>query len=217
MKNLHETYEPELELKPLWRAAYVVLFLFFAGSEAMAKDIEEPSWELLTTIGEVEVRRYETSVQAVTRISSSSRTTEGFKRLAGYIFGGNDSGESIAMTAPVAETLGADVPLMAFTMPAAYDMEQLPDPDDERVEIVPVPERTVAVVRFSGWATDGRIERSQEVLMATLASHSIRPAGIPFLNQYNPPWTPPFLRRNEVAVEIEVPAGGLASAANLTR
>jgi SOUL heme-binding protein len=217
MKYSYETYETRPELNPMWRAVYVVLFLMFAGSEVMAKDIEEPRWELLTKIGEVEVRRYEPSVQAVTRIGSNARTTEGFKRLAGYIFGGNDGGQSIAMTAPVAETLGTDDAVMAFTMPAAYDMAQLPDPDDERVEIVPVPQRTVAVVRFSGWATDGRIERSQELLMATLASHAISPVGAPYLNQYNPPWTPPFLRRNEIAVEIDVPAGGLVTAANLTR
>ena len=177
----------------------------------MATEIEEPSWELIEKLDQVELRRYAPSIQAVTELDSSAGTSAGFRRLAGYIFGGNESGQSIAMTAPVQETLGQQRPVMAFTLPAEYSLEELPAPDDERVSLVTVPERTVAVVRFSGWATGGKVARMQRELLATLEQHGIEPVGVPVLNQYNPPWTVPFLRRNEVSVEV-VPVADVAAA-----
>ena len=93
---------------------------------------------------------------------------------------------------------------MAFTLPAEYALDELPAPNDERVSIVEVPERTVAAVRFSGWATGFKVARMQKKLLATLRSHGIQAVGTPVLNQYNPPWTAPFLRRNEVSVEISM-------------
>jgi hypothetical protein len=115
------------------------------------------------------------------------------------------------MTAPVQETLADGSPMMAFTMPAEYAIDDLPAPDDDRVEIVTVPARTVAALRFSGWATGSKVERMQRTLLATLEQRGIRTIGVPALNQYNPPWTAPFLRRNEVVVDVswgdEVAAG----------
>lgn len=169
---------------------------------SVASDIEEPSWELIDTLGDVEVRLYAPGIQAITALPSSASTTEGFKRLAGYIFGGNADGQSIAMTAPVQETLGEDEPVMAFTMPSQYALQDLPAPDDARVQIIEVPARTVATVSFSGWATGGKVSRMQRKLLAALEQHAIEPIGEPILNQYNPPWTLPFLRRNEVSVEV---------------
>ena len=73
----------------------------------MASDIEEPGWVLLDQLDAVELRRYEPTIEARTALDSSAQTSSGFRRLAGYIFGGNETGESIAMTAPVAETLAS--------------------------------------------------------------------------------------------------------------
>ncbi len=171
---------------------------------AMAADIEEPQWELIDKLDAVELRLYQPSIQAVTELRSSAGTSAGFRRLAGYIFGGNEQAQSIAMTAPVQETLDKGAPVMAFTLPAEYALDELPVPNDARVSIVEVPERTVAAVRFSGWATGSKVARMQKKLLATLRSHGIQAVGIPVLNQYNPPWTVPFLRRNEVSVEISM-------------
>ena len=171
---------------------------------AVASSIEEPTWELLDQIGQVELRRYEPSIQARTALSSNRETSGGFGRLAGYIFGENQGGQKIAMTAPVTETLAGDGPVMSFTMPSAYEMEQLPTPRDPAVTLHEVPERTVAAVRFSGWATGGKIKRHTRELLATLEDQGIEIAGDPSLNQYNPPWTPPFMRRNEITVEIRL-------------
>ena len=171
----------------------------------MAADIEEPQWELIDKLDTVELRLYQPSIQAVTELRSSASTSAGFRRLAGYIFGGNEQAQSIAMTAPVQETLEKERPIMAFTLPAEYALDDLPAPNDDRVSIVEVPERAVATVRFSGWATGPKVARMQRELLATLSSHDIQPVGLPMLNQYNPPWTVPFLRRNEVSVEISLP------------
>ena len=180
----------------------LIALVVVASSSVMAGDIEEPQWELLDTLDKVEVRHYAPSIQAVTEISSSAKTSAGFRRLAGYIFGGNERSQSIAMTAPVQESLLDDRPLMAFTMPSEYDLEQLPAPADNRVTIVPVPARTVAAIRFSGWATGSKVAKMQKRLLATLEDHGVEVVGEPVLNQYNPPWTAPFLRRNEVTVEV---------------
>jgi hypothetical protein len=181
----------------------VPLLFLLPVCNAVGSEIEEPQWRLLDTLESVELRQYEASIQAQTILSGSRETTGGFRRLAGFIFGGNDRSQSIAMTAPVEETLGGSRPVMAFTMPRAYSLEDLPTPDDERVVITEVPERTVAVIRFSGWATGGKVARKTEELLAVLKRHDVEAVGAPSLNQYNPPWTPPFLRRNEVMVAIE--------------
>ena len=113
----------------------------------------------------------------------------------------------IAMTAPVEETLEPE-PTMAFTMPGEYRMEDLPAPDDSEVELVEMPARTVAVLAFSGWATGGKVADRTKELLETLQVRGIEVVGPPSLNQYNPPWTPPFMRRNEIMVGVgAIPAG----------
>ena len=189
---------------------YLLLATLLLSPLTMADDVEEPRWELLTALDSVEIRQYEPSIQAVTQLQSSGETSQGFRRLAGYIFGGNERSQSIAMTAPVEETLEQNSPMMAFTLPAEYALEDLPAPDDGTVTLRPVAGRTIAAIRFSGWATSGAVQRKQKELLAVLDQHGIVTVGVPALNQYNPPWTLPFLRRNEVAVEIEW-GEGLAS------
>ncbi len=187
---------------------YTTLLALTLGNTAMASDIEEPSWTLVDTVEKVELREYAPSIQAVTQLDHSGQTSAGFQRLAGFIFGGNETGEKIAMTAPVEESLEANQPLMAFTLPSEYELEDLPEPADDSVQIQTVPGRTMAAIRFSGWATDGKVKRNTQQLIATLKQHGIEAVGTPSLNQYNPPWTPPFLRRNEIMVEVQIQDAG---------
>jgi hypothetical protein len=187
---------------------YTTLLALTLGNTAMASDIEEPSWTLVDTVEKVELREYAPSIQAVTQLDHSGQTSAGFQRLAGFIFGGNETGEKRAMTAPVEESLEANQPLMAFTLPSEYELEDLPEPADDSVQIQTVPGRTMAAIRFSGWATDGKVKRNTQQLIATLKQHGIEAVGTPSLNQYNPPWTPPFLRRNEIMVEVQVHDAG---------
>lgn len=182
---------------------FLQLVILLLSPVTMANDIEEPRWELITNLNSVEVRQYEPSIHAVTSLSSNSETSDGFRRLAGYIFGGNEQSKSIAMTAPVQETLEPESPEMALTLPAEYALEDLPAPDDDSVFIRPVPAKTVAAIRFSGLATDAKVAGQTTELLSILDQHALTVVGVPVLNQYNPPWTMPFLRRNEIAVEIQ--------------
>ena len=189
-----------------FRQLLLTLFpIILFGGASMARAVEEPEHVLLGKIGTVEIREYLPVVQAVTPLASSAHTSDGFRRLAGFIFGGNEGEQKIAMTAPVQESLGVDQPELAFTMPRGYSLDSLPNPKDSSVKLVEVPARTVAVIRFSGWATDGKIERYTGELLDALVSRQIEINSEPMLNQYNPPWTAPFLRRNEIMIEIVSP------------
>jgi hypothetical protein len=187
------------QIQQLQRLALVLAM----GGSSMAHSIEEPTYETVEKLGQVEIRHYEPVIQAVTTLNSKRSSGSGFQRLAGFIFGGNQQEQSIAMTAPVQETLGVAEPEMAFTMPREYAMEDLPRPNSASVRLNEVPGRTVAVIRFSGWATEGKINRMRSKLDQVLNQHEIPVTGEWSLNQYNPPWTPPFLRRNEIWVEVE--------------
>lgn len=167
----------------------------------MAHAIEEPRYELLDKVGDVEIRHYQPVIQATTVIPPSGGN--GFRRLAGFIFGGNSENMSIAMTAPVQENLSGEGRAMAFTLPSELSMDDLPQPDDPNVHIEAIPARIVAVLGFSGWASDKKALAKREELAVQLAQLGLSTRGDWLLNQYNPPWTLPFLRRNEIWIEVD--------------
>lgn len=188
----------------------------------MSKQIEEPSYEVIRRIGDVELRAYAPMILAITDVDGDldHAQSEGFRRLAAYIFGGNSPQQSIEMTAPVT-TAPVKIPMTApvstslhdgksyrvsFTMPASMTLETLPQPHDERVTLIAQPRRTVAVLAFSGLCGQARVKRKQESLLATLASEGLDTQGAPSLSRYDPPWTLPFLRRNEVQIELATSA-----------
>lgn len=179
---------------------------------------EEPQFTVERRVGDVEIRRYGPRIAAETTINANeeSARNEGFRRLAGYIFGGNRTRTKIAMTAPVAQEnqkISMTAPVAAqrsgtgqwvirFFMPSEHDMDTLPIPNDERVRLVEVPEEKVAVLRFSGNYSPDVIAGRTEELLKTLQDNDIQSAGEPFAWFYDPPWTLPFLRRNEVVVSL---------------
>lgn len=112
--------------------------------------------------------------------------------------------ESVAMTAPVESDRGEGGVRMAFYLPAEYDYDTAPRPTDEEVRLIEQPGRTLAVLGFSWWATDGRVASKTEELRSTLAAADdvFEIVDEPFLMRYEGPWVPPFLRTNEVAVEV---------------
>jgi hypothetical protein len=183
------------------KAGFIAFAITLTSGASMADTIEEPQWQLIEQLEAVEIRQYQARIQATTTMPSSSANSAAFRRLAGYIFGGNDTGESIAMTAPVQTTLNADNPVMAFNMPASFEMQELPQPDNQAIAFASVPAQTVAALRFSGWATDGKVERKTVELMDALEQHGVQVEGEPVLNQYNPPWTL-INRRNEIMVAV---------------
>jgi hypothetical protein len=136
--------------------------------------------------------------------------------LADYIFGNNTKNTPIAMTVPVAESASEPVAMTApvmeqgngdtrrvtFSMPSKYTLETLPKPNNNAVKLREIPAHRVAVSRFSWYATDSRVARLQSELMEALKRDSIKTLGTPIYAGYNPPLSAPWLRRNEVMVDI---------------
>ncbi len=199
-------------------ACAVLLGLSFTGSSAMA--IEEPKYTVVLKDGDIEIRDYAAVVAAEVTVTGdqASAARQGFRLLAGYIFGGNTSRQSIAMTAPVAqqptsEKIAMTAPVsqtkadgawvVRFTMPSAYSLETLPKPNDPRVKLRAVPPARFAVLRFSGLASEANVKARSADLEAFVAARRLKPIGPISLAQYNPPWTPWFMRRNEVMIPVK--------------
>ncbi len=170
--------------------------------------VETAKYTVLRGDGEYEIRRYPAMLVATVEDAPSR-----FSVLFKYITGANRSRSKIAMTSPVITSteiamtspVFSDTGSMSFMVPSEYDAETVPEPTDERVTINTVPERVVATVRFRGFAWKESVRRQKEKLLGWLEAEGIEARGAPFLMQYNPPYVPGFLRRNEVGVEIEYP------------
>ena len=178
---------------------------------------EEPHYLADRLSERVEVRRYGPRIAAETTVDAGDEAalSTGFRRLAGYIFGGNHRHTKIAMTAPVAqqrhriamtapvEQTGPDGgSVIRFYMPAKWSLVTLPEPDDDTVRLVEVPAQTFAVLRFSGDRGPAAVRERTDELLNTLRANDFTPSGEPVAWFYDPPWTVPFRRRNEVAVPI---------------
>ena len=176
---------------------------------------EEHPHEVLMTDGKYEIRDYEPAIIARTEVDGSYDEVgrRGFRRLGGYIFGDNVEDESIAMTAPVEmipetesvedEAINADRWTMTFVMPEGYTRDSLPDPTNSNVILEETPRRLTAVVRFTGLLSDDDIDAHGPDLLAWVETQGYRPVSTLRLAGYDPPWTIPFLRRNEVQVDVE--------------
>ena len=187
----------------------VILFtsLSILGTAAMA--IEKPQYEVIEKIGDLEVRKYQPHNVARTRVTGSFKdiANQGFRRLAGYIFGGNNDNKAIAMTAPVgqmpADSTGGGDYWMTFTMPAEHQFDELPLPNDNRVELVQVPEQIVVVLAYKGGWDEKRYRKHEAALLQTLQENTKWVAvGAPVWARYDHPMTLWFMRRNEVAIVV---------------
>ena len=187
--------------------------------------VEQADYTVVEKMDGYEIRDYPGHIVAQTTVNGSSGESmnSGFKILAGYIFGGNKRKESIAMTAPVVAQKGevrkvseniamtapvvatalGDLQTISFGMPRSYKLETLPTPDDSRVELVMIPAKKYAVMRFSWYASDSRIRNMQEKLLSMLARDGVATEGSVSYAGYNAPWTPPWMTRNEVLVELK--------------
>ncbi len=183
---------------------------------------EEPHYTVVETLGALQIREYGPRIAAETTVTGNelSSRSDGFRRLAGYIFGGNSSRASIAMTAPVAQSTSKTIAMTApvvqdqtapgewrirFFMPANYTLDTLPRPNDPAVHIVSVPPQTYGVYRYTGSIDAAATETARRELLRLLQGSGWSPTGEPVSWFYDPPWTLPFLRRNEAAVTVERP------------
>ena len=182
--------------------------------------VENTQYSVLESKNNYEIRLYPAHIVAQTTVAGSYREAlnQGFGIIAGYIFGGNTKKESIAMTSPVIEksatsesiamtspvmaTVEGDSHTIAFGMPRSYTLETLPTPNDSRIKIVTIPEKKMAVVRFSWVRTNSRVQSKKEELLDLLKKDNVTIVGEVQYAGYNAPWTPPWMTRHEVLVEI---------------
>jgi effector-binding domain-containing protein len=168
--------------------------------------VEQARYKVLKRIGKIEIRRYPRLV--IARVEGYG--DGGFNILFRFITGNNRQKSDIAMTAPVvSEQIAMTAPVLsetgsiAFIMPEGYTIETTPEPLDERVKIVEIPERIVAALRFSGRWSDSILKKKSEELLKELTAAGIKTVGQVFSMRYNAPYTPWFMRRNEVAVAVD--------------
>jgi hypothetical protein len=204
----------------MWTRLIALLMLALAHPASMA--IEEPDYEVVRRLDgtDVELRRYAPYVVAQVRVDGPSdrADSEGFRLLAGYIFGKNEGERRLEMTAPVTRaaepvklemtapvTRSADASgfVVQFVLPKGVTLATAPEPLDPRVQLREVPTSSVAAIRFSGTWSQANYDEHLEKLKAALRGAQLAWTGEPVLSRYNGPMTPWFLRRNEIWLQVE--------------
>lgn len=181
-------------------------------------DVEQAKYTVIESHNSIEIRDYAPKIIAQTEISGERKEAinKGFRVVADYIFGNNTSAQKVAMTAPViqqeSEKIAMTAPVMqsggdntwsvAFVMPDEYTIETLPKPNNNLVKLIEVPGKRFAVIRFTGLAGEESLKARTDELNAYIKSQNLHPISTPAYAFYNPPWTLPFMRRNEVMIEI---------------
>ena len=192
-------------MKP-WAIITIVLSVIIIGFLLYSfklKDIEMPKYRVIKKLGEVEIREYPSLILAQTALKKSDYDEEGsngFRTVAGYIFGGNKSQQKIAMTAPVIMTMG-DSASMSFVMPSEYNMQDLPAPSNNQVKLIQENAKILAVIRFGGYSSSEKIQKYADQLYLELKNNKLETRGKLLYMGYNAPWDVTN-RRNEVAIEL---------------
>jgi hypothetical protein len=181
---------------------------------------EEAKYAVLEKEGHFELRQYEPCIVAETLVEGDFDEVgnAGFRRLFRYISGDNQTKKTISMTAPVAQEMKSEKISMtapvtqqkagkdwsiAFIMPAEYTMASLPIPNDAKITFRAIPARLVAAMTYSGTWSESRYSEHKALLDTMISKRRLKPAGEYIYARYNPPFTPWFMRRNEVLVPVE--------------
>tara|TARA_X000001036_G_scaffold37280_1_gene30168 strand:+ start:315 stop:944 length:630 start_codon:yes stop_codon:yes gene_type:complete len=182
-------------------------------------NVETPSYKVIQSKGKIEIREFDPMVIAEVQVVGRRKDaiSSGFKLLADYIFGNNISqeninttatiqqpaSEKIAMTAPVQQQLANDSWLVSFVMPSEYNLEDLPKPKNIEVKLKNVPVKRFVTIQFSGTSSDENLAKHKKLLVEFIKNNSISVTGTSKYAFYNPPWTLPLMRRNEVMFEVQ--------------
>ena len=195
-------------------------FSFISPMNVMAA--EEPKYELIEKSGEFELRQYQPMLIAEVLVDGDmdQASGKGFRLIADYIFGNNitetGSNKKIKMTAPVtieprSEEISMTIPVslknisgrwqVSFVMPSKYTLDTIPLPNNKQIMLRKVPARKVAVLEFSGFVNEKNTANRTQELLKWMEDNNLISSGSIELSRYDPPWTLPFLRRNEIIVE----------------
>ncbi len=205
-------------------AVVILLVLWAVGSYLVIWSIEAPSYTVLLKTKDYEVREYAPYIKAEVVVTGTydEATRTGFSLVADYIFGNNTAKESISMTTPVLESpkpgqsekIAMTTPVLetsnntatrtiAFVLPAKYTLETLPQPNNPAVQLIAIPTRKVAVLRFGWYPTESRIEDKKTLLTNRLKQDGKTITGPIETARYNPPLSMPLMLRNEIIIPIE--------------
>ena len=168
-----------------------------------SKQTESHAYKVLKVYDQFEIRKYESALFSGVKLTGKTykeTSSNGFRILAGYIFGANDKNQKIAMTSPVVMQLG-DTSKMYFKVPDGYTVEELPQPQNTNIVFENQAEKIMAAVRFDGWANDEKIQQYTTILKDALAKENINHTNVFCFFGYNPPYEL-INRRNEIAVEL---------------
>jgi effector-binding domain-containing protein len=204
-------------LQALQATIVVTLLAFCAGGCALT--VEEANYTVIRKASNFELRDYPAQIVAETEVDASLEEAgnRAFRRLFNYISGDNKaqekismtspvtqeaSSEKIAMTSPVTQQSTTDGWMVSFMMPASYTMDTIPIPDDPNVKVRQIPPRRMACVKYSGgWSEERYLQHLRE-LEAWIAENGFEVLGKPVWARYNPPFTPWFMRRNEILIPV---------------
>ncbi len=209
-------------MKKKWMITAAIIAIVLIGAIAagpIMSDVETPDYEVIDSRGNIEIRRYEPMIIAEVRMDGERKDAigDGFRLLADYIFGNNTVKRDIAMTAPVEQQESTKIAMTApvqqqtagdsswrvsFVMPSQYSMKTLPEPNNDRVTLKEIPCKRFVVITFSGANSNENVKAQEKKLMAYIVANNITVTGSPKYAFYNPPWTLPSMRRNEVMMEI---------------
>jgi hypothetical protein len=193
-------------MKPVIVAIVVLVLIFIVSQGFISRSTsmtEEHKYTVIKDYGSFEIRKYEPAVFSYVVMEGGTyqaNSGKGFRQLAGYIFGGNENKQQIAMTSPVAMTMD-EIVEMKFMVPKGMKIEDLPRPDNPNVRFSEESEKTMAAISFGGWANDTKIQEHIDLLKALLNEHDILYKGSFSYLGYNPPFEMTN-RRNEVVVEV---------------
>lgn len=179
--------------------AFVQLYFMY-----LQRNIETYPYVVKKRYDQFEIRSYEATLFTSVNLSTKgyeNSSSKGFSILARYIFGNNERNEKISMTSPVSMSLG-DSTTMMFMVPKKINAAMLPKPNQSGIEFKEEPAKTVAAIRFSGWANDSKIEMYKHNLTAALDAEGIKYSNRFYFFGYNAPYEV-FNRKNEVIVELQ--------------
>lgn len=208
-----------MKKKYLWSIPFA-LVAGFAAWGPIVSNVEEAKYHVVESHGAIEIRDYAPMIVAETEVKGEreSAINQGFRMIADYIFGNNIDAEKVEMTAPVTQQGSEKIAMTApvtqqgsnsgnwkvhFVMPSTYTIDTLPKPKNEAVRLKEIPAKRYAVIRFSGVGNSKRLAKETADLEAFVAQKNLKPIASPTFAFFNPPWTLPFLRRNEIMIEIE--------------
>jgi len=174
--------------------------------------VEEPKYEVLLSEGAFEVRQYAPQLIAETVVPGDmdEASNKGFRLIADFIFGNNQApnaatSEKIAMTAPVTvEPQTAAQWRVNFVMPSRYTLETIPKPKNNAVSLKEIPQKTFVVLKYSGFNSESKVQAKTQEAKEWALQRNFKIIGTPQLSRYDPPWTLPMFRRNEIMIEVSI-------------